>query len=57
MEIARIVVAGTESGVGKTSLTLGLVMLLRRRGLRVQTFKVGLSRIAACFGSSILACW
>jgi cobyrinic acid a,c-diamide synthase len=40
-EIPRIVVAGTESGVGKTSLTLGLVMLLRRRGLRVQTFKVG----------------
>ena len=41
MEIPRIVVAGTESGVGKTSLTLGLVMLLRRRGLQVQTFKVG----------------
>src|ERR1039457_1083800 len=41
MQIPRIVVAGTESGVGKTSLTLGLVMLLRRRGLRVQTFKVG----------------
>jgi cobyrinic acid a,c-diamide synthase len=41
VRIPRIVVAGTESGVGKTSLTLGLVMLLRRRGLRVQTFKVG----------------
>ncbi len=41
VQIPRIVVAGTESGVGKTSLTLGLVRLLRRRGLRVQTFKVG----------------
>jgi cobyrinic acid a,c-diamide synthase len=41
VRIPRIVVSGTESGVGKTSLTLGLVMLLRRRGLRVQTFKVG----------------
>lgn len=41
MQIPRIVIAGTESGVGKTSLTLGLVTLLRRRGLRVQTFKVG----------------
>jgi cobyrinic acid a,c-diamide synthase len=41
VRIPRIVVAGTESGVGKTSLTLGLVMLLRRRGLRIQTFKVG----------------
>jgi len=41
VQLPRLVVAGTESGVGKTSLTLGLVMLLRRRGLRVQTFKVG----------------
>ncbi len=37
----RIVVAGTHSGVGKTSLSLALVTSLRRRGLRVQTFKVG----------------
>src|SRR5258707_11587114 len=41
MQIPRIVVSGTESGVGKTSITLGLIMLLRRRGMRVQTFKVG----------------
>jgi cobyrinic acid a,c-diamide synthase len=34
-------VAGTQSGVGKTSLTLALVAALRKRGLRVQTFKVG----------------
>jgi cobyrinic acid a,c-diamide synthase len=39
--IPRIVIAGTNSGVGKTSITLGLVALLRRRALRVQTFKVG----------------
>jgi cobyrinic acid a,c-diamide synthase len=41
MNIPRLVIAGTQSNVGKTSLTLGLVTLLRRRGLRVQTFKVG----------------
>jgi len=41
MNIPRLVIAGTQSGVGKTSLTLGLVALLRRRGLRVQTFKAG----------------
>ncbi len=37
----RIVIAGTNSGVGKTSVCLGLVAALRKRGLRVQTFKVG----------------
>ena len=33
--------AGTNSGVGKTSVTLAVVSALRRRGLKVQTFKVG----------------
>ncbi|MGD0900881.1 MAG: AAA family ATPase, partial [Thermoguttaceae bacterium] len=37
----RLVIAGTASGVGKTSLALGLARELCRRGLRVQTFKVG----------------
>ena len=37
----RLVIAATGSGVGKTSLTLGLVRALARQGLRVQTFKVG----------------
>lgn len=37
----RLVIAGTGSGVGKTSLALGLARELARRGLRVQTFKVG----------------
>ncbi len=37
----RLVIAGTGSGVGKTSLALGVVRALRRQGLRVQTFKAG----------------
>jgi cobyrinic acid a,c-diamide synthase len=37
----RIVIGGVQSGVGKTSVSLALVCALRRRGLRVQTFKVG----------------
>ena len=38
----RIVIGGTGSGVGKTSLTLGLTRWLTRQGWRVQTFKVGM---------------
>ena len=41
MRIPRIVIAGTHSGVGKTTLTLGLLTALRRRNLAVQPFKVG----------------
>lgn len=41
IDCPRIVIGGTESGAGKTSLTLALVAALRRRGSRVQTFKVG----------------
>jgi cobyrinic acid a,c-diamide synthase len=36
-----VVIAGVASGVGKTSITLGLLGALRRRGLAVQAFKVG----------------
>jgi cobyrinic acid a,c-diamide synthase len=36
-----LVVAGTASGVGKTTLTLGLLAACRRRGQTVQAFKVG----------------
>ncbi|UJX43189.1 cobyrinate a,c-diamide synthase [Desulfovibrio sp. JY] len=36
-----LVVAGTRSGCGKTSVALGLMRALSRRGLRVQAFKVG----------------
>src|SRR2546426_5528175 len=35
------VVAGTQSGVGKTTMTLGLLAALQRRGYKVQGFKVG----------------
>lgn len=36
-----IIVAGTHSGAGKTTAALGLMDLFRRKGGRVQPFKVG----------------
>jgi cobyrinic acid a,c-diamide synthase len=41
MSARVLVVAGVASGVGKTSIVLGLLEALRRRGLTVQAFKVG----------------
>lgn len=38
---ARVIIAGTSSGAGKTSVTCGLIGALRRAGLVVQGFKVG----------------
>jgi cobyrinic acid a,c-diamide synthase len=36
-----LVIAGTGSGTGKTSITSGLIFNLRKKGFRVQPFKVG----------------
>ncbi len=37
----RVVVAGTHSGVGKTTVATGLLVALRRAGHRVSSAKVG----------------
>jgi cobyrinic acid a,c-diamide synthase len=41
MQISRVVIAGVTSGVGKTTVAVGIMYGLRKRGLRVQPFKVG----------------
>ncbi|MBI4401884.1 MAG: cobyrinate a,c-diamide synthase [Nitrospirae bacterium] len=41
MKFPRLVIAGTHSGVGKTTVTLALLAALKARGHRVQAFKVG----------------
>ena len=37
----RILIAGTHSGVGKTTITLGLMSTLKEKGYKVQGFKAG----------------
>ncbi len=41
MYYPRLVIAGTHSGVGKTTVTLALLAALTTRGRRVQSFKAG----------------
>lgn len=37
----RLIIAATQSGSGKTTITAGLLAALKRRGLNVQAYKVG----------------
>ena len=39
--VPAVVLAGTHSGCGKTTVTIAVIAALQRRGLRVQGFKVG----------------
>lgn len=41
MTIPRVVIAGTQSGVGKTTVVTGLLAALAARGMQVQSYKVG----------------
>ena len=53
-ELPRVLIAGTNSGCGKTTLVSGLLTLLSRRNIRLCSFKCGPDYIDPMFHASAL---
>ncbi|MEG2973768.1 MAG: cobyrinate a,c-diamide synthase [Clostridium sp.] len=52
--MARIIITGTSSGCGKTTLTIGLLSALKKRGINPYSLKVGPDYIDPMFHRSAL---
>jgi cobyrinic acid a,c-diamide synthase len=53
LKIPRVVIGGTHSGVGKTSVAIGIMGALARRGGKVQGFKIGPDFLDTSFHTAV----